>query len=197
MTANNPIEPVDGGVVTFVANAAANGATAFFLPTSSAVIAGGQAAVTAAPDNMDGSYHVVASASGSSLATFNLTNTGPVFTHLIVNTTSDSLFPGVGLLSLREAIAFANVDSSGNSNINFDSKVFGLPQTIALTGTQLELSNTSETETITGLNKGVTVSAAGLSRVFQVDALVTASISGLRRRSKIVIPHNRSCFETL
>jgi len=183
VTANNPVEPVNGGVVTFVAKPASTGASAFF-PASSAVvangvIANGQAAVTAAPNNMDGSYHVVASASGSSPATFNLTNTGPVFTHLIVNTTSDSLFPGVGLLSLREAIAFANADSLGNSNITFDSKVFGLPQTITLTGTQLELSNTSETETITGPNKGVTVSAAGLSRVFQVDALVTASISGL------------------
>src|SRR5271157_1225772 len=183
VTANNPVEPVNGGVVTFVAKPASTGASAFF-PASSAVvangvIANGQAAVTAAPNNMDGSYHVVASASGSSPATFNLTNTGPVFTHLIVNTTSDSLFPGVGLLSLREAIAFANADSLGNSNIPFDSKVFGLPQTITLTGTQLELSNTSETETITGPNKGVTVSGGGLSRVFQVDPGVTASISGL------------------
>ena len=56
--ANNPVEPVNGGVVTFVAHAAANGATAFFSPASSAVIASGQAAVTAAPNNMDGSYQV-------------------------------------------------------------------------------------------------------------------------------------------
>ena len=179
VTANNPVEPVNGGVVTFVANAAANGATAFFLPASSAVIAGGQAAVTAAPNNMDGSYQVTASASGSSPVTFNLTNTGPVFAHLIVNTTSDSLFPGAGLLSLPEAVVFADFDRSGNSHITFDNQVFKTPQTITLTGTQLELSNTSGTETITGPNKGVTVSGGGLSRVFQVDGLVTASISGL------------------
>ena len=67
-----------------------------------------------------------------------------------MNTTSDSLAPGAGLLSLREAIAFANTDPSGNSNITFDKNVFKTPQTITLTGTQLELSNTSETETITG-----------------------------------------------
>ena len=179
VTANNPVEPVNGGVVTFVANFAINGATAFFLPASSTVIAGGQAAVTAVPNNMDGSYQVTASASGSSPVTFNLTNTGPVFAHLIVNTTSASLFPGAGLLSLPEAVLFADFDRSGNSHITFDNQVFKTPQTITLTGTQLELSNTSETETITGPNKGVTVSAAGLSRVFQVDALVTASISGL------------------
>ena len=63
VTANNPVEPVDGGVVTFVANPAANGASAIFLAPS-AVIAGGQAAVTAAPNNVDGSYTVVTSASG-------------------------------------------------------------------------------------------------------------------------------------
>ena len=96
-----------------------------------------------------------------------------------MNTTSDSLVPGAGLLSLREAIAFANADSSGIATITFDPTVFATPQTITLTGSQLELSNTSETETITGPAAGVTVSGGGLSRVFQVDAGVTASISGL------------------
>ena len=57
--------------------------------------------------------------------------------------------------------------------------MFATRQTITLTGTQLELSNTSGTETITGPAAGVTVSGGGLSRVFQVDANVTASISGL------------------
>ena len=113
VTANNPVEPVDGGVVSFVANPAANGATAIF-SAPSAVIAGGQAAVTAAPNNAVGSYTVVASATGSSPVSFALTNTGPVFASLVVNTTSDSLFPGAGLLSLREAVAFANIDSLGN-----------------------------------------------------------------------------------
>ena len=139
--------------------------------TPSAVIANGQAAVTAAPNNVDGSYTVVASATGSSPASFALTNTGPVFASLVVNTTSDSLAPGAGLLSLREAIAFANTAPAGNSTITFDSTVFTTPQTITLTGSQLELSNTTGTETITGPAAGVTVSGGGLSRVFQVDAV--------------------------
>ena len=67
----------------------------------------------------------------------------------------------------------------GANTIDFDSTVFNTPQTITLTGGQLELSNTSGTETITGPAAGVTVSGGGLSRVFQVDANVTASISGL------------------
>ncbi len=45
LTANNPVEPVDGGVVTFVADPAADGASAAFLSATSVVIAGGQAAV--------------------------------------------------------------------------------------------------------------------------------------------------------
>jgi hypothetical protein len=178
VTANNPAEPVDGGVVTFVAQRAADGATAI-LPGATAVIAGGRAAVTAAPNNTDGSYTVTASVSGLAPATFALRNTGPVFASLAVNTTSTALFSGAGVLSLPEAVLFANADSVGNANITFDKTVFAAPQTITLTGTQLELSNTGEAETITGPKAGVTVSGGGLSRVFQVDAGVTASFSGL------------------
>jgi len=177
VTANNPSEPVNGGVISFVANRAVTGATAMLLAPS-AVIGGGQAAISAAPNNAVGSYTVLASTTGSPSASFALTNAGPVFTHLIVNTTSDVLFTGTGLLSLREAIAFANLDSSGISTITFDTHVFATPQTITLNGSQLELSNTSEKETITGPKAGVTVSGGGNSRVLQVDANVTASISG-------------------
>ncbi len=177
VTANNPIEPVDGGRVNFVNQPSAGGASALLL-TSSAIIAGGQATVIAAPNNAVGSYQVVASVLGSSTS-FNLTNVGPILTSLIVNTTSDSLIPGAGLLSLREAIAFANTDRSGQATITFDPTVFATHLTITMTGIQFELSNTTGTETITGPAAGVTVNAGGLSRVFQVDSLVTASISGL------------------
>jgi len=177
VTANNPIEPVNGAVISFVTHPAANGASAF-LSASTAVIMGGQAAVTAAPDNADGSYEVVASVSGLS-ASFNLTNTGAIYASLVVNTTSDSLTPGAGLLSLREAVDFANDDRSGNTKITFNQAVFAHAQTINLIGGQLELSNATEKETITGPNAGVTVNAGGLSRVFQVDGSVAASISGM------------------
>ena len=90
-----------------------------------------------------------------------------------VTNTADS---GAG--SLRYEIDLAN-SSAGANTVDFDGTVFNTPQTITLTGGQLELSNTSGTETITGPAAGVTVSGGGLSRVFQVDANVTASISGL------------------
>src|SRR5206468_2791822 len=77
LAANNPIEPVDGGVVSFVTNSV-NGAAAI-VSAPSAVISGGQASVAAEPDNAVGSYTVVASATGSSPVSFTLTNTGPTF----------------------------------------------------------------------------------------------------------------------
>ena len=176
VAANNPVEPVDGGIVNFVVNSE-SGATAMLLGPSSIDIVGGQAAVSAAPNNALGSYTVVASAGGSFAASFALTNTGTAFNSLIVNTTSDSLFPGTGLLSLPEAVAFADVDTLGISSITFDPTVFASLQKITLGGSQLELSNTSEPETITGPAANVTVDGGGLSRVFQVDGGVSASIS--------------------
>src|SRR5262249_42575614 len=141
------------------------------LAAPSAVIAGGQAAVAAGPNNAVGSYTVAASATGSAPVWFALTNTGQTLNSLVVNTTSAAFFPGAGLLGLFEAIGFANLDSAGIATITFDPMVFATPQTITLTGTQLELSNTSETETITGAAARVTVDGGGLSRVFQIDSM--------------------------
>jgi hypothetical protein len=173
---NNMVEPVDGGVVRFASPPTPSGAAAFF-STPSAVISGGQASVTAYPNNADGSYVVIASAGGT--ASFSLTNVGPVFAHLAVNTTSDSPTPGAGLLSLREAVGFANADSTGHASITFDPTVFAHAQTINLSGVPLEFYNTSETETITGPTASLTIHSGGPSRVFQVDGGVAASLSRL------------------
>jgi hypothetical protein len=80
--------------------------------------------------------------------------------------------------TLRYEIGQAST-TSGSNTINFDPAVFATPQTITLTTGQLELSNTSGPQTITGPIAGVTVSGGGSSRVFQVDNGVNASISGL------------------
>ena len=73
---------------------------------------------------------------------------------------------------------FANLDTTGRDD-HLRSHRFRHAQTIDLTLGQLELENTSETEAIVGSAAGVTVDAGDSSRVFQVDASVTASISGL------------------
>ena len=79
--------------------------------------------------------------------------------------------------SLRAAVAQANADGGGDA-IVFSSQ-FDTPQTITLTGAQLELTGTGGTTTITGPAAGVTVSGGGASRVFQVDGGVTATFSDL------------------
>ena len=180
ITGNNPNEPVNGGLVVYTATPASNGASAIFA-NSTILIANGQASIIAAPNNDDGWYSVVASVGGST-TTFQLTNAGATFSHLVVNTTSDSLAPGLGLLSLREAIALDNASLSGNTPITFDSIVFSQAKTITLGGSQLELSNTLGTLTITAPAAGVTISGGGVSRVFQIDSGVTVDLNGLKIR---------------
>ncbi len=183
---SNP-EPVNGGVVSFTNPSAANSPRAIFTDPNSATgysltgvsvtIVGSQATVAAAASYPTGNYTVTASTTGALDAAFALTNTLPSST-LVVNTTSNSLFAGPGLVSLPLAILVSNSFSVA-STITFDPTVFATPQTITLTGQQLELTNTAAMETITGPAAGVTVSGGGLSRVFQVDSGVTASFSGL------------------
>ena len=66
----------------------------------------------------------------------------------------------------------------GANTINFDPTVFATPQTITLSGSQLELTKTTGTETIQGPAAGVTVSGGNASRVFQLNGC-HGVISGL------------------
>src|SRR5262249_36859087 len=101
-----------------------------------------------------------------------------VLSTFTVNSTAD-LGAGSGLFGdLRYCLTQAN-SSSGANAIVFDPTAHPTPQTITLGGTQLDLSITTWTETITRSVAGVTDNGGGLSRVFQVEKLVTASISGL------------------
>ena len=97
---------------------------------------------------------------------------------LVVNTTADGIDVPPGKLSLRGAIDLADI-LGGNQTITFDPTVFATPQTITLTEGELELSDTTGSETIIGPAAGVTISGGGLSRVFDVDGGVTAILSGL------------------
>ena len=134
----------------------------------------GTATVTAAANNIAGSYTVSATARGiTTPASFSLTNLPAT---LVVNNPTDT--PVAGETDLRQAITLAN-SLTGANTITFDPTVFATPQTIILGGTQLALTNTTGTETITGPAAGVTISGNHASRVFLVNASVTASISGL------------------
>jgi len=97
---------------------------------------------------------------------------------LVVNTSADGSGCPLGALDLRGAVDLADV-LPGAHTITFDQSVFATRQTITLTQGQLELSDTSGTETIMAPEAGVTVSGGGNSGVFQIDSNVTVSMSGL------------------
>src|SRR5207248_10587912 len=99
-----------------------------------------------------------------------------LLTTIVVNNETDT--PVAGLIDLGEAIAQANANA-GDDTMKFDKKVFAKPKTVTLGGTQLDLIDTKGTTTIIGPDAGVTISGVKLSRVFQVEALVSASISGV------------------
>jgi hypothetical protein len=95
---------------------------------------------------------------------------------IVVNNPTDT--PVANQIDLRQAIAQANSDGGGDTIVF--SSLFDTPQTITLTGGQLELSGTTSPTTITGPGANLLkVSGNNSSRVFLVDANVSASISGL------------------
>ncbi len=97
---------------------------------------------------------------------------------LVVAMATDGAGAPSGKIDLRAAVNLANIQS-GPATITFDPTVFSTALSITLTDGQLELENTGGTQTITGPAAGVTITGGGKSRVFQVDAGVTASLSGL------------------
>jgi CSLREA domain-containing protein len=172
------VEP--GVTVTFAAPA--SGATAALSNSTAVTDSNGRASITVTAGTTIGHYTVTASAAGTSSAGFNLLNAEAP--SLVVNMVQDVVDNADDKTSLREAIAYAD-SLSGPATITFDPTVFptapgSTPQTITLTGGQLELSKTSGTETILGPGAGLLkISGNDASRVFQVDAGVTAVLEDL------------------
>ena len=102
---------------------------------------------------------------------------------IVVNNPTDT--PVAGKTDLRQAIALANTNG-GAESITFDKKVFNTPQTINLDPAlgQLELSDQTGTETITGPRAGVTIkgnyTTPGVTNsIFEIEPGATATLSGL------------------
>ena len=99
----------------------------------------------------------------------------------MVNTAADS--DGPGLLTLRDAIALADADTTTTAlPITFDPTVFATPQTITLTNGTLTLGGFRRPIapiTITGPSAGVTIDGNGSFTVFTVNGSTTATLSGL------------------
>ena len=174
VTAVNPMEPVDGGILTYTVDPASGGASAT-LSTSTAVIEGGQASVIATANGILGGYSVTASCPQLGSFTFNLTNTP--LPSLVVSSTQDNLNWLDGKTTLREAITYAD-SISAPSTITFSPDAFGTaPQTIILTDGQLTLGGPAITINGPGATL-LTVSVGEVSRVFDVQG-GSAATSGL------------------
>ena len=87
-------------------------------------------------------------------------NPAPLTT-FTVNSLGDAGIGSGDAGDLRYCINQANADGGAN-RIVFDPTVFGTPQTITLSGGQLELEDTGGTQTITGPAAGVTISGGGM-----------------------------------
>ena len=175
VTANNAVEPVDGGVITFAAPI--SGALGHILRRHTAIIAGSTVEVTATANSLPRPVHGHGtSALQAAQVEFSLTNK-EIFS-LVVNTTQDLPRLIGGQNSLRAAIAYAD-SLTGPQTINFDPSVFGkTSQTIALTYGQLTLSDPTGV-TITGPGASLlAVSGNNASRVMEIQG-GPAAISGL------------------
>src|SRR4029077_231124 len=115
VTANSPVEPVDGGIIRFAVTPV--GGASAMLSANTATIASGVASVTATANTTMGKYAVSATATGADPHGFVLTNTERP--SLVVTTNLDEMDDTDGLTSLREAIAYAD-SLPGPSTITFD-----------------------------------------------------------------------------
>jgi hypothetical protein len=165
VTADNPVEPVDGGIVRFAVTPV--GGASATLSANTAIIAGGVASVTATANTTMGKYVVCATATGADPDGLNLTNTE--LPSLVVTTNLDEMDDTDGLTSLREAIDYAN-SHPGPSTIVFDPAFFGTNRwTIGLSGGPLVLTNPAAITIVGPGAKSLSISGGGKSGVFDVE----------------------------
>ena len=180
VAANNPIEPVDGGVVTFTAPT--TGASAMFFPPTT-TISGGSVSVNAAANGILGSYVAQAGATGASTAaSFSLNNVAVVWTGLGPdNLWSDSAnwqnnqIPSNGSYVVfpdgpTKLLSYDDLDSLPLNSINFS----GIQGGYTITGNEFSLSGG--------------VSVAGGSDIFnvaQVDLSASQSFALLSNSSNL------------
>ncbi len=165
VTANNPLEPVDGAVVRFTVPS--TGASAVL--TSPVTITGGVASTTAESNSTVGPYTVTATAgSGCNTVSFSLVNTD--HGSLVVDTNLDTTDPFDHQTSLREAIAYADT-LAGNQTVTFDPTVFNPSRTIILTAGPIDLTKATGTLTIQGTGAHrLSISGNNFTRVFTLSS---------------------------
>jgi hypothetical protein len=176
ISAFNPSEPVDGGVINFAVTPV-NGASAT-LASATAVIAGGQASVTATANTTPGTYLVTASVDLALPAGLILTNNQPLSLTRTPRPIQapDPPLQGPGprplvvtdLTGLREAIAYANAHPGSDTIFLYPRSARASHRKIRLTGGPLVFTDPATT-TIIGPGADVlSISGGGKSRVVDI-----------------------------
>ncbi len=182
VTANNPSEPVAGGLVTFTAPP--SGASATLSGSPATINATGTASVTAAANSIVGSYTVSATASGiTTPASFSLTNMWvPTFSALtsptiVYGTSTTTLTGHLGSgtayptgsnvsITLNSVTQTASVDGSGDFTTTFSTGSLGVaggPYTVtyAFAGNSAFTAATDTSTTLTVTAAPLTASIIG------------------------------------
>jgi Prealbumin-like fold domain len=108
----------------------------------------------------------------------------PTGDFLTVNTTADFVAYTPGLLTLRQAVGFANFEDNSNTTIQFDSGTFSAPDTtITLDLGPLNFTNQAASTTVDGPGENIlTISGDGATQSFSVVNVyygATATLMGL------------------
>ena len=182
VTANNPSEPVAGGLVTFTTPP--SGASATFSGSPATISATGTASVTATANSIVGSYTVSATASGiTTPASFSLTNMWvPTFSALtsptiVYGTSTTTLTGHLGSgtayptgsnvsITLNSVTQTASVDGSGDFTTTFSTGSLGVaggPYTVtyAFAGNSAFTADTDTSTTLTVTAAPLTASILG------------------------------------
>jgi hypothetical protein len=163
VTANNALEPVDGGRITFTPPT--SGASAV-ITGSPATIAGGAVSVSAVANDTAGGYHVVASAAGATKTNFALENIAP---EMDVIGNNFSIADGDTAPVLANDTDFGGVDVKGGGAVShiFTIRNIGTSD-LTLNGTpKISISGAGATD-FTVTDQPVSLLAPGASSAFTI-----------------------------
>ena len=172
VAANNPVEPVAGGVLTFTAPA--SGASANLSATTATIGSDGVASVTATANTSVGSYTVTASAGGDNpTVDFSLTNTFGLIPLAFSGINDQNIIEGTASVTFSGSLAFDSQAPVGESVVVTLDGV----QQLATIGSDDTFSTTFNVAGLTAADSPYTVNYAYTSDGTYASASTTSTLT--------------------